>query len=110
MLLSHQNAQGMCVVPSQPALALGRGVALRALSTGIGPFIHMFQEATERKLCIPERIGLPSRASQSFCHMRAGGQWTACGNAANAALEADLRPPCHFIFVLWLILLEGLGC
>lgn len=45
MLLSHQNAQGMCVVPSQPALALGRGVALRALSTGIGPFIHMFQEA-----------------------------------------------------------------
>ena len=47
---------------------------------------------SERKLSIPERIGLPSRASQSFCHMRAGGQWTACGNAANAALEADLRP------------------
>lgn len=46
MLLSHQNAKGMCVVPSQPALALGRGVALRALGTGIGPFIHMFQEAT----------------------------------------------------------------
>ena len=28
----------------------------------------------------------------------------------HAALQADFRPSCDFIFFLWLILLEELGC
>ena len=94
---------------SSPLAFLGRGLPSQLLSWSlwVAWYIHLL---SERKLSIPERISLPLRACQSFCHVRAGGQWTVCRNAANVALEADFRPPCHFIFFLWLILLEELGC